>query len=94
MAFLTLFQEGPDKLNDARLRVSTLSDERALNGAIDPRFMEDNRGRMRMEVLELGMRELRTYFRLFMLSTILLMFMFCSRISKTKNRQANTSSLV
>lgn len=38
----------------------------------------------KMEVLELGMQEIRTYFRLFLLSSVLLLFMFCSRISKGK----------
>lgn len=36
----------------------------------------------KVEVLDLGMQEIRTYFRLFLLSTVLLLFMFCSRISK------------
>ncbi|KAI5660917.1 hypothetical protein M9H77_20240 [Catharanthus roseus] len=42
-----------------------------------------NRYGKKMEVLELGMQEIRAYFRLFMLSSVLLMFMFCSRISKS-----------
>lgn len=37
----------------------------------------------KLEVLDLGMQEIRTYFRLFLLSSVLLMFMFCSRISKS-----------
>lgn len=36
------------------------------------------------EVLDFGMQEIRTYFRLFLLSSVLLLFMFCSRISKNK----------
>lgn len=43
-----------------------------------------NRYGKKVEVLEFGMQEIRTYFRLFMLSSILLLFMFCSRISKSK----------
>lgn len=39
------------------------------------------------EVLEFGMLELRTYFGLFMLSSVLLIFMFCSRIKKSTSRQ-------
>ncbi|GER34449.1 Zn-dependent exopeptidases superfamily protein [Striga asiatica] len=37
----------------------------------------------KMEVLDLGFQEIRTYFRLFLLSSVLLLFMFCSRISKS-----------
>nr|GMD40356.1 mast cell carboxypeptidase A [Ipomoea batatas] len=40
----------------------------------------------KMEVLELGMQEIRTYFRLFLLSSVLLLFMFCSRISKSSRQ--------
>ncbi|KAL4310448.1 hypothetical protein GQ457_01G008690 [Hibiscus cannabinus] len=42
-----------------------------------------NRYGKKMEVLDIGMQEIRTYFRLFLLSSVLLLFMFCSRISKT-----------
>ncbi|CAA0812485.1 Zn-dependent exopeptidases superfamily protein [Striga hermonthica] len=37
----------------------------------------------KMEVLDLGLQEIRTYFRLFLLSSVLLLFMFCTRISKS-----------
>ncbi|XP_051124066.1 metallocarboxypeptidase A-like protein MCYG_01475 [Andrographis paniculata] len=37
----------------------------------------------KIEVLDLGLQEIRTYFRLFLLSSVLLLFMFCSRISKS-----------
>ena len=46
------------------------------------------RERRKLEGLDLGMQELRTYFRLFMVSTFLLMFMFCTRISKNRNRDS------
>lgn len=48
-------------------------------------FLMDRSSRYgkKIEVLELGMQELRTYFRLFLLSLVLLMFMFCSRIAKS-----------
>ncbi|KAL0438275.1 UNVERIFIED_CONTAM: hypothetical protein Slati_2310500 [Sesamum latifolium] len=36
----------------------------------------------KMEVLDLGLQEIRTYFRLFLLSSVLLLFMFCSRIPR------------
>lgn len=47
----------------------------------------------KMEVLELGMQEIRTYFRLFLLSSVLLMFMFCSRISKSGRQIVSAMSL-
>ncbi|KAL3505486.1 hypothetical protein ACH5RR_035327 [Cinchona calisaya] len=52
-----------------------------------------NRYGKKMEVLELGMQEIRTYFRLFMLSSVLLMFMFCSRISKSARPIVSAMSL-
>nr|XP_043614117.1 uncharacterized protein LOC122586078 [Erigeron canadensis] len=36
------------------------------------------------ELLELGLQGIRTYFRLFLISSVLLMFMFCSKITKSK----------
>ncbi|KAG6435832.1 hypothetical protein SASPL_100710 [Salvia splendens] len=47
----------------------------------------------KMEVLELGLREIRTYFRLFLLSSVLLLFMFCSRISKSTRPLVSAISL-
>jgi hypothetical protein len=44
--------------------------------------------RRKVEGLDLGLQELRTYFRLFMLSTFLLMFMFCTRISNNRQRDS------
>jgi hypothetical protein len=43
-----------------------------------------NRYGKNMEVIDVGMQEIKTYFRLFLLSSVLLMFMFCSRIAKSK----------
>lgn len=51
-----------------------------------------NRYGKKMEVLDLGMQEIRTYFRLFMLSSVLLLFMFCSRISKSSRPIVPTMS--
>lgn len=47
----------------------------------------------KMEVLDLGLQEIRTYFRLFLLSSVLLLFMFCSRISKTTRPLVSAMSL-
>lgn len=47
----------------------------------------------KMEVLELGLQEIRTYFRLFLLSSVLLLFMFCSRISKSTRPLVSAMSL-
>lgn len=52
-----------------------------------------NRYGKKMEVLDLGMQEIRTYFRLFLLSSVLLMFMFCSRISKNTRPVVSAISL-
>lgn len=48
-----------------------------------------NRYAEKTELLEIGLQEMRTYFRLFLLSSILLMFMFCSRIPKSSTSRSN-----
>ncbi|CAN6682945.1 unnamed protein product [Malus baccata var. baccata] len=87
-AFFTIFKLGPDQLgeNYSKASVPTLLDkwvsiDEYLEGYLVER---SSRYGKKMEVLELGMQEIRTYFRLFLLSSVLLMFMFCSRISKSK----------
>ncbi|XP_078177933.1 Zn-dependent exopeptidases superfamily protein isoform X1 [Carex rostrata] len=77
-AFITLFKEGTKMLGGARLSVS---DKTAFTW--DHLHVEDNNSNNR-DGLELAVQELRNYFRLFFLSTVLLMIMFCSRISKNK----------
>lgn len=77
-AFITLFKEGTKMLGGAQLSVS---DKTAFTW--DHLHVEDNNGNNR-DGLELAVQELRNYFRLFFLSTVLLMIMFCSRISKNK----------
>lgn len=50
-----------------------------LNGYLMDRI---SRYGKKMEVLDLGMQEIRTYSRLFFLSSVLLLLMFCCRIFK------------
>lgn len=50
-------------------------------------------GGAKVEGIELGLQELKTYFRLFMMSTVLLMFMFCTRISRNRSRQTKFGPL-
>lgn len=79
LAFLSIFQSAPKQLEMALNKVGS--------GNLDSSLDEIFRGKMhstRFEGLDFGMQELRTYFRLFMLSSVLLLFMFCSRISKSK----------
>lgn len=79
-AFIELFENGPDQLKKADVLGKFVS----IGGnVVDGSSMGDKRERRKMmDGLELGMQELRTYFRLFLLSSVLLMFMFCTRISK------------
>ncbi|XP_047327337.1 carboxypeptidase A6-like [Impatiens glandulifera] len=85
-AFMTMFNVSvSEHLNRSSLPDSDklISIDDYLNGYLVER---SSRYGKKTEVLELGMQEIRTYFRLFLLSCVLLMFMFCSRISKN-NRQ-------
>lgn len=77
-AFITLFKEGTKMLGGAQLSVSDKT-----TFTWDHLHVEDNNSNNR-DGLELAVQELRNYFRLFFLSTVLLMIMFCSRISKNK----------
>lgn len=91
MAFLILFEEGLRNLRDAQVvSQGALDNWVPIGGDIVERNVErkSTRERRKLEGLDLGMQELRTYFRLFMLSTFLLMFMFCTRISKNRNRES------
>ncbi|WVZ78141.1 hypothetical protein U9M48_025902 [Paspalum notatum var. saurae] len=91
MAFLILFEEGLRNLRDAQIvSQGTLENWVPMGGDIDERNVaqKSTRERRKLEGLDLGMQELRTYFRLFMLSTFLLMFMFCTRISKNRSRDS------
>lgn len=91
MAFLILFEEGLRNLRDAQIvSQGPLENWVPIGGDIVQINVErkTSRERRKLEGLDLGMQELRTYFRLFLLSTFLLMFMFCTRISKNRNRDS------
>ncbi|CAL2232927.1 unnamed protein product [Prunus armeniaca] len=86
-AFFTIFKLGPNQLgeNYSKASVPTLDKWVSIDEYLDGYLVErSSRYGKKMEVLELGMQEIRTYFRLFLLSSVLLLFMFCSRISKGK----------
>lgn len=86
-AFFTIFKMGPQQLQKKHSKPSTTNSEKwvSIDEYLDGYLMERrNRYGKKVEVLKFGMQEIRTYFRLFMLSSILLLFMFCSRISKSK----------
>lgn len=88
-AFLTLFRVGRYRLSVTQFTKSTDSRKWApIGGEVVDRNLvgEDNKDK-KVDGLELGMQDMRTYFRLFLLSSVLLLFMFCSRISKSKYRQ-------
>lgn len=85
-AFFTIFKLGPWQLVKANsgkdpTSVKWISIDDYLDG-----YLMGRRSRYgkKMEVFDLGLQEIRSYFRLFMLSCVILMFMFCTRISKSK----------
>ena len=61
-----------------------------LNGYLIER---KNRYGQKKEFIDLGLQEIRTYFRLFLLSSVMLMFMFCSRIAKSNRAHLPSISL-
>ncbi|KAF3446887.1 hypothetical protein FNV43_RR12067 [Rhamnella rubrinervis] len=86
-AFFTIFKLGPQQLGEPQSKVPASNLEKwvSIDEYLEGYLMErSSRYGKKREVLELGMQEIRTYFRLFWLSSVLLMFMFCSRISKSK----------
>ncbi|XP_057533040.1 metallocarboxypeptidase A-like protein MCYG_01475 isoform X2 [Amaranthus tricolor] len=91
-AFLTIFKFGPQLLGVANTEESVkwISIDDYLDGYLMSRR---NRYGKKMEVFELGLQEIRSYFRLFMLSCVILMFMFCTRISKGKLQRPIDSTL-
>ncbi|MBA0733939.1 hypothetical protein Gogos_017901 [Gossypium gossypioides] len=84
-AFFTIFKLGPHQIDvHSKAAVSSMDKWVSIDEYFDGYLMgRRNRYGKKMEVLEVGMQEIRTYFRLFLLSSVLLLFMFCSRISKT-----------
>ncbi|KAL2895493.1 Zinc carboxypeptidase A 1 [Bienertia sinuspersici] len=91
-AFFTIFKFGPQLLGLANSEESVkwVSIDDYLDGYLMSRR---NRYGKKMEVFELGLQEIRSYFRLFMLSCVILMFMFCTRISKSKLQRPVVSPL-
>ncbi|KAG0490017.1 hypothetical protein HPP92_006880 [Vanilla planifolia] len=88
-AFLNFFKEGPELLKRQNVTLDrwiSMDSAKFLLG----HKLENGK---RIDGLDFGMSEMRTYFRLFMVSSALLMFMFCSRISKSKCRQVYQCSL-
>lgn len=95
-AFFTMFNMGAiqgDKLPSEATPSSVdklISIDDYLNGYLMERT---SRYGEKKEVLDLGLQEIRTYFRFFLLSSVLLMFMFCSRISKSSRPVVSAISL-
>lgn len=86
-AFLTIFETGPRWLDKIRSEVLSNSDRWvSIDSYPDEDLVGGNKKGRRMEVIDFGMQELRTYFRLFLVSSVLLLFMFCTRISRSKSR--------
>ncbi|XP_023546095.1 putative metallocarboxypeptidase ecm14 isoform X2 [Cucurbita pepo subsp. pepo] len=87
-AFFTIFKLGPEYLDKTELRSRGNLDKLvSIDDYLEGYLIErSSRYGKKREVFELGMQEMRTYFRLFLLSSVLLMFMFCSRLSKNKFR--------
>ncbi|KAF7817685.1 carboxypeptidase A6 [Senna tora] len=95
-ALFTIFKMGSYHLGEihSNASVSKLEKWVSIDEYLDGYLMERrNRYGKKMEVLELGMQEIRAYFRLFLLSSVLLMFMFCSRISKAKYTRPIVSAM-
>jgi hypothetical protein len=88
MAFLILFEEG---LRNQLVSQGSIDNWVPIGGDVAETTgvaRKIGREQRKLEGLDLGMQELRTYFRLFMLSTFLLMFMFCTRISSNRQRES------
>ncbi|XP_068646270.1 metallocarboxypeptidase A-like protein ARB_03789 [Aristolochia californica] len=83
-AFFMIFEIGPNWLEKIHSQVHfNQSRLVSMNNYTDSKFKGRRKGSSN-EMLDFGMQDLRTYFRLFLLSSSLLLFMFCSRISKSK----------
>ncbi|XP_057504207.1 uncharacterized protein LOC130787774 isoform X3 [Actinidia eriantha] len=88
-AFFAMFNMSTHELDVLHSKISVPSLEKlvSIDDYLNGYLMESSsRYGKKKEVLELGMQEIRTYFRLFLLSSVLLMFMFCSRISKSRRQ--------
>lgn len=81
--FLMMFETGPNWMDKMRSEMmSNSSSWVSIDSYVEDKVVWGRRTGRKMEMLDFGMQELRTYFRLFLLSSVLLLFMFCSRISK------------
>ncbi|KAF8377715.1 hypothetical protein HHK36_031099 [Tetracentron sinense] len=86
-AFFTVFETGLHQLNGIHSKASMTNLDKlvSIDEYLDGYLMgRSSRYGKKIEVIDVGMQEIRTYFRLFLLSSVLLMFMFCSRLSKSK----------
>ncbi|KAG9443187.1 hypothetical protein H6P81_019041 [Aristolochia fimbriata] len=83
-AFIMIFESGPNWLEKIYSQVHVNQSRLvSMNSYVDNKFKGRKEGSS-YEMIDFGMQELRNYFRFFMLSSVLLLFMFCSRISKSK----------
>ncbi|XP_028083274.1 mast cell carboxypeptidase A [Camellia sinensis] len=85
-AFFAMFNMSTHQLDELGSKASNSNKDKlvSIDDYLNGYLMErSSRYGKKMEVLDLGMQEIRTYFRLFLLSSVLLLFMFCSRISKS-----------
>ncbi|PSS19872.1 Carboxypeptidase [Actinidia chinensis var. chinensis] len=88
-AFFTMFNMSTHQLDEPHSKIAVPNLEKlvSIDDYLNGYLMErSSRYGKKKEVLDLGMQEIRTYFRLFLLSSVLLMFMFCSRISKSSRQ--------
>lgn len=94
-ALFTLFNMGARQIDELQTpNTSELNKLISIDDYLNGYLMErKSRYGKKMEVLDLGMQEIRTYFRLFLLSSVLLMFMFCSRISKSSRPLVSAMSM-
>ncbi|KAF9686620.1 hypothetical protein SADUNF_Sadunf02G0008100 [Salix dunnii] len=93
---LTTFNLGPLQLDGNHLKENAYGLDKfvSIDEYLDGYLMERrNIYGKKMEVLDVGMQGIRTYFRLFLLSSVLLLFMFCSRIAKGKSNRPIVSAL-
>ncbi|KAL3840127.1 hypothetical protein ACJIZ3_024718 [Penstemon smallii] len=94
--FLKMFSIGVQQIDGLESKAVASSFDKLvsiddyLNGYL---MQRKSRYGKKIEVLDLGMQEIRTYFRLFLLSSVLLMFMFCSRITKSARPIVSAMSL-
>ncbi|XP_030950903.1 putative metallocarboxypeptidase ecm14 [Quercus lobata] len=87
-AFFTIFKLGPQQLGEvhSKVHLPNMQTEESIDEYLNGYLMQrSSRHGKKMEVLDVGLQEMRTYFRLFLLSSALLLFMFCSRIAKSKS---------